>query len=230
MNAGEILQAMATAYERKGSPGAPVAVSFDIDEGTETWSLVASLEEGPHLEAGEHVSPEFIVVTSTEVLQRLYAGGISPLTAAGREAMHQETPLNFRFPEGVAPGQALYHRIVLFVQRFFNPHPGERIRVSEDASRVVHGGNVVGLYADVGFRSAWYLLKPGEQLNEPGDTNPFPQAFVILSGSGTADIAGMPHDLEPNTAYFIPPGSEHVVRPSADGPLMLIWLAWGEGA
>jgi mannose-6-phosphate isomerase-like protein (cupin superfamily) len=230
MQANQILAAMAAAYESKGCPGAPIAVSFDIDGDAGAWRLTASPEEGTRLEPGEHPNPEFIVVTTTELLRRLRSGSISPLTAAGRENLRQKAPLDFRLPDGVAFSQELYHRIVLFTQRFFNPHPGEPVLMEEDASRVVHGGHVVGLYADVGFRSGWYLLKPGEQLNEPGDTNPFPQAFVILAGSGVAEIAGTTHAVQASNAYYVPPGAEHVVRPSANGSLTLIWFAWGEGA
>jgi len=229
MESGDILREMAKAYERKGCPGVPIAVSFDIDGQPDAWHLDVT-ESVVELEPGGHPNAEFAIVTTTEVLQRLHAGEISPLTAAGRESLRQKTPLDFRLPEGVAFDVALYHRIVLFAQRFFNPSPGERIRMSEERSRVVHGGRVVGLYADAGFRSGWYLLNPGDQLNEPGDTNPFPQAFVILSGSGTAQIGNLTHDLEPSQAYHIPPNTDHVVRPSKDEPLTLIWFAWGEGA
>jgi len=156
MNPGDILREMAKAYERKGCPGAPMAVSFDIDGESDAWHLDAAEGSAP-LEAGGHPNAEFAVVTTTETLNRLQAGELSPLTAAGRESLRQKTPLDFRLPEGVAFDVALYHRIVLFAQRVFNPSPGERIWMSEERPRVMHGGRVVGLYADVGFRSGWYL-------------------------------------------------------------------------
>jgi mannose-6-phosphate isomerase-like protein (cupin superfamily) len=31
-------------------------------------------------------------------------------------------------------------------------------------------------------------------------------------------------------AYYIPPGSDHVVWTEGDSPLVMIWLAWGKGA
>jgi len=229
MTAGEILRQMAESFAAKGCPGAPFAVTFEIDSGAETWQLSAAPTDAT-VESGAHPEPDFTVVTSTDVLRQLQAGEISPLTAAGRESLQQKTPLDFRLPEGASFTMDLYHRIVRFVQRFMNPAPGERIRMAETHSRVVHGGNVVGLFADTGFRSGWYKLKPGERLNEPGDTNPFPQAFVILSGSGKAQIGDETIELRPNTAYHIPPETEHVVQPSPEEPITLLWLAWGDGA
>jgi mannose-6-phosphate isomerase-like protein (cupin superfamily) len=230
MNAGEILGAMTEAFEKKGCPGAPIAVAFDVDDGADVWSLTASSKGDVLLESGEAPNAEFTIVTTTELLRRLFDGEISPMTAAGRENLRQKAPLDFHLPEGAAFSQSLYHRIVLFVQRFLNPIPAERVRISKAASRVVHGGHAVALFADVEFRSAWYLLEPGEQLNEEGDTNPFPQAFVILSGSGTARIGDAEHELEPNAAYYVAPNCEHVVKPSSNDPLTLLWMAWGEGA
>ena len=75
MQANEILAAMAAAYESKGCPGAPIAVSFDIDGDAGAWRLTASPEEGTRLEPGEHPNPEFIVVTTTELLRRLVQVG-----------------------------------------------------------------------------------------------------------------------------------------------------------
>ena len=63
----------------------------------------------------------------------------------------------------------------------------EKIVLKEQYSRVVHGGHVIPLYSYPGFRSGWHLVKKGETINEPGDTNPFPQAFVII-GEGMAKI------------------------------------------
>jgi mannose-6-phosphate isomerase-like protein (cupin superfamily) len=81
-----------------------------------------------------------------------------------------------------------------------------------------------------GFRSAWYLLEKGDQLNEPGDTNPFPQAFIFLSGEGRARIGGKDLTVKLNEAYLIPPDTEHIIWNDREEPLTLIFLAWGEGA
>jgi mannose-6-phosphate isomerase-like protein (cupin superfamily) len=86
------------------------------------------------------------------------------------------------------------------------------------------------LFYHPGFRSAWYLIKKGERLNEPGDTNPFPQGFIFISGEGFAKIGEETVPVRAGEAYYIPPGSDHVVWTESDQPLELIFLAWGEGA
>ena len=226
----EILSALTESYKRKGRPGSPITVSFDIVGEGEMWHLAVPPDGHIRLGSGDHPKSEFTIVVAAETLSQLASGNLSPLTAAGRESLRRPAPLGFRLPPGVEFSQAIYHRVVQFAQRFFNPLPNERIRIGENVSRVVHGGHVVALYADEGFRSAWYLLKPGQRLNEPGDTNPFPQAFVVLSGSGTARLNGQQVTLEADNAYYIPPGTEHTVEPLASSSLTLIWMAWGAGA
>jgi mannose-6-phosphate isomerase-like protein (cupin superfamily) len=117
-----------------------------------------------------------------------------------------------------------------FLFHFFNPSVPERILLGEEYSRLVHGGHVVALYYHPEFRSAWYLLKKGEKLNKPGDTNPFPQAFIFIEGEGFAKIGDKTIKVKAGESYYIPPNSDHVVWTESDKPLILIFLAWGEGA
>jgi len=87
---------------------------------------------------------------------------------------------------------------------------------------------VVTLYYHPGFRSAWYLLKKKDKLNEAGDTNPFPQAFIFIKGTGFATIGEKTIPVKAGESYYIPPSSDHVVWTESE--LVLIWLAWGKGA
>ena len=105
-----------------------------------------------------------------------------------------------------------------------------KILLGEEHSRLVHGGHVVGLFYDKGLRSAWYAVNKGERLNSPDDSNPFPQAFIFLSGKGKAQIGDKVISVKGGEAYYIPPGSSHVAWTEEDEPLELLFLAWGEGA
>lgn len=228
MSTASILKQLTESYAAKNRKDSQVCVNFQIDE--EMWHVIAKESEEPILNNGEHPEPDFVVVVSEEVLNQLASGDISPLTAAGRESLHQSAPLDFRLPDGVAFSMELYHRVIRFVQRFFNAMPGECVKMDEGRSRLVHGGHVIGLFADAGFRSGWYQVQPGERLNNPGDTNPFPQAFVVLSGGGTVQIGDKMMDVEPGCAYYIGPDTEHMIEPAVDQPVTLIWMAWGDGA
>jgi mannose-6-phosphate isomerase-like protein (cupin superfamily) len=61
------------------------------------------------------------------------------------------------------------------------------------------------MFYHTGFRSGWYQIEMGEKLNDEGDTNPFPQAFVIVQGVGYAKIGEITQDVGAGIAYFIPP-------------------------
>jgi mannose-6-phosphate isomerase-like protein (cupin superfamily) len=121
-------------------------------------------------------------------------------------------------------------QLYTFLQHFFNLTNPEKALLGEQHSRLVHGAHVVALYYAPGFRSAWYMVKKGERLNEPGDTNPFPQAFIIVEGEGFAKIGDSTVTVKAGESYYIPPDSDHVLWTDRDEHLVLIWLAWGEGA
>jgi len=86
------------------------------------------------------------------------------------------------------------------------------------------------MFYHTGFRSAWYQIDKGDQINNEGDTNPFPQAFVITQGQGYAKIGDISQKVSAGNAYFIPPDSDHVLWNDEETPLQLIYLAWGEKA
>ena len=106
----------------------------------------------------------------------------------------------------------------------------EQILLGEEYSRMVHGAHAIPLYYHPELRSAWYMVKKGERLNEPGDTNPFPQALIFISGEGVAKIGEKTIKVKADESYYIPPSSDHVVWTESDEPLVLIFLACGEGA
>jgi mannose-6-phosphate isomerase-like protein (cupin superfamily) len=116
-----------------------------------------------------------------------------------------------------------------FIQKFFNPTYPEKIILDKSHTRVIHGAHALPLYYHKGFRSAWYFLEKGQRLNKPGDTNPFSQAFVIISGEGLAKIGDETFPVMGNETYMIPPLTEHMLWADNE-PITLIYLAWGEGA
>ncbi len=151
-------------------------------------------------------------------------------TALSKAKGSDYAPLDFKLVEDLEVTPEVRTQLYTFLQHFFNPSVPERILLGEEYSRVVHGGHAIALYYHPGFRSGWYLLKKGEKLNEPGDTNPYPQAFIFIEGEGFAKIGDRTIRVKTGESYYIPPNSDHVVWTESDKPLILIWLAWGEGA
>jgi mannose-6-phosphate isomerase-like protein (cupin superfamily) len=120
--------------------------------------------------------------------------------------------------------------IYFFINHFFNRYEPEKIFLGEEYARVVHGAHAIPLYYHPGFRSAWYQIKKGQKMNEPDDTNPFPQAVVILAGSGFAKIGQKTVQVQKNEVYYIPPYADHIFWTEEKEPLVLLWFAWGKGA
>ena len=229
MNSAEILQALTDAYHAQMSPDDELTVQFEI-EGEGTWHVMFGGEAPPEVQPGARLDALFIFALAPETLARLYNGDLAPLTAAGRAHISESAPLDFRLREDLSLTHDVYVDLVTFMQRFFNPSTPERVELDEEHARKIHGGNAVALFYGSGFRSAWYLLRKGERLNAPEDTNPFPQAFIFLSGQGRAQIGEETVTVRASEAYYIPPHQKHVVWNERDEPLTLIFLAWGEGS
>lgn len=228
--AWEMLEKMAEAFKNKIGEQFSVAVQFDISDKEESWYV--TIEEGRKVSVGKtaHKKAQFIFVITTDTLLLIYEGKMTAMTAAGKAKGSDPAPLDLKFAEGMESTPEIRKKFYTFIQHFFNPTEPERILLGEEYSRVVHGGHVIPLYYHPGLRSGWYLLKKGERLNEPGDTNPFPQAFIFIQGEGFAKIGDKTIRVKAGESYFIPPGSDHVVWTESKKPLILIWLAWGEGA
>ena len=171
-----------------------------------------------------------MLTMSDETLAKIYRGELTAFTAAARTNISDPAPLDILLPEGAGFTQSLYLQAITFIQRFFWHSDPECILLGEAHARMVHGAHAIPLFYHPGFRSAWYLVKKGERLNEPGDVNPFPQGFVFVSGQGIAEIGGKRVAIKAGEAYYIPPGISHVVWTDSDTPLSLLWLAWGDGA
>jgi mannose-6-phosphate isomerase-like protein (cupin superfamily) len=167
---------------------------------------------------------------TADTLRLIYDGKMTAMTAAGKAEASERPPLDVGLAEGLEFTPEIRTQFYTFLYHFFNMSDPERILLGEQYSRMVHGGHVCALYYHPGFRSAWYLLKKGEKLNEPGDTNPHPQAFVFIEGQGFVKIGDKTVRVKAGESYYIPPNSDHVVWTESDKPLVLIYLAWGKGA
>lgn len=226
----QLLRDWAESFRQKIPDDYSLIVQIDIQPGPASWHIIVG--PGKQLKIGEGTDRNAQVIFSTteETLQVIYEGKMTALTAAGKAHVSDSAPLDFRLGEGIELTPALKAKLFVFIQSFFNRSTPERIPLGEERARMVHGAHAIPLFYHPGFRSAWYLVKKGERLNEPGDTNPFPQAFVFISGEGYAKIGDKTIPVRAGEAYYITPGSDHVVWTESDDPLELIFLAWGEGA
>jgi mannose-6-phosphate isomerase-like protein (cupin superfamily) len=225
-----ILTQMANSFVEKIDNEFTIAVQFDIKELDTPWQVIVEKGRKIHVRQGSCDSAQFYFQSDIRTLRGIMEGKMTGLTAAGKATGSDSAPLDVRPAENLEFDPETRVRLFTFIQHFFNLSNPEKIMLGEKYSRMVHGGHAIPLYYYPGFRSAWYMLKKGERLNEPGDTNPFPQAFVFIEGQGFAKIGDKRIEVTSGESYLVPPGSDHVVWTESDDPLVLIWLAWGEGA
>jgi len=230
LGAGEMLRMMGENFKNKIDEEFSLIVQFDIKDRKESWHVI--VEKGRRIVVGQgpHKQARLFFVTTIDTLCLIYDGKMTAMTAAGKAKGSDLSPLDLKLAEGLEFTPEIRTQLYTFLYHFFNPSVPEKILLGGEYSRVVHGGHVIPLYYHPGFRSGWYLLKKGEKLNEPGDTNPFPQAFIFIEGEGFAKIGDKTIKVKAGESYYIPPDSDHVVWTESNKPLILIWLAWGSGA
>lgn len=228
--AGQILEKMAEVFKGKIDEQYSMIAQIRIVDTDESWHVV--VEEGQRAFVGEgpHEQAFLTFATTTDTLRLMYHGKLDAMTAASKTKGSDPAPLDLEFAEGSELTPETKAKFYTFIQHFFNPSVPEKKLLGRSYSRPVHGAHVIALYYHQGFRSAWYLLNKGEKLNETGDRNPFPQAFIIVEGEGLAKIGDHVIQVKAEESYYIPPDSDHVVWTESDKPLILVWLAWGEGA
>lgn len=229
----QMLKEMAGAYSRKLPPGASTAVQFDVQLDTgevQSWHLTGEAGEWLTVQRGPDPSAQFVFSVTEATLREMYDGRLTGMTAAGKATSSDVAPLEIVLRDSQSPGQESRAQLFGFVQHFFNRTVPEKVLLGEDHSRMLHGGHMIPLFYHPGFRSAWGMVRKGERLNRPCDTNPFPQAFIFISGNGFAKIGSLQAQVSAGEAYYVPPGEDHVVWTESDEPLVLIFLAWGEGA
>ncbi|MGB5191308.1 cupin domain-containing protein [Robiginitalea sp.] len=163
---------------------------------------------------------------------KIFKGEMTAMTSMGQATSSDPIPLNFDIQKAITDNAT--NDFLFVAQRFFNNTPYDLVKLGEEHARIVHGGLAIPIFYQrtegIGVRSAWYQINKGEQVNEPGDTNPFPQYFIITQGEGYAKIGNDTIVVKENEAYFIPPNSDHVFWNEGEEPIVYIFLAWGKGA
>lgn len=229
-NVGEILLKMAEGFKAKIDDKFKILAQFDI-EGTDTsWHVIVEPGRNVTVGRGPYSNAQYFFQINADTLQLIADGRLTGMTAASKGSGSDYAPLDLKLADGMEFTTETRILLYTFIQHFFNLSNPEKVLLGEQYSRKVHGGHAISLYYRPGFRSAWYMIKRGERINEPGDTNPFPQTFIFIAGEGLAKIGDKTIKVKAGESYYIRPGSDHVVWTENDEPLVLIWIAWGEGA
>ncbi len=226
-----ILKEWSTSFADKIDSNYYAVVNFSATDNDAAWHIIFR-NKAFTLHENLHDSANFAFKSTLEHYNKIYRGEMTGFTSVGRENMSDSTPLDGAMYRPVT--NHLMNDVLFFIQRFFNTSPQDKVILKKENSRIVHGSSAIPLFYqqndDIGVRSAWYLIEKGNQVNKPGDTNPFPQYFIITKGQGYAKIGNDTIKISANESYYIAPGLEHIFWNESDEPIELIFLAWGKGA
>jgi mannose-6-phosphate isomerase-like protein (cupin superfamily) len=237
----QMLNNMAEAFRHKVHPNYSLAVQLNIkpalDSGyvdtskptVESWYVMTFPGKNVQVSRQPDGKLEIIFYTTEQALRLLSAGKYNPMTAILATRGSDPVFIRWERPKGIESTPQLRAKVREFIH-FFDPSLPQRYVLEASHARVVHGSPAIGLYYYPGLRSAWYEVRKGARLNQPGDTNPFHQAFIFISGKGKAKLGDKTVEVKAGESYYIPPNSDHVVWTNSNKPLVLIWMAWGEGA
>lgn len=218
---------MAKSFQKKMAETYTCKVRFHIQDADESYTVIAKDGEVT-VQGSSDINVDASFTTTKKTLNDILTGKLTAFTAAGKAHVSDAAPLDWEIPYAYEPEKM--KDLYFFLMHFFNTSEPEKIPLGEEHARRVHGAHAIPLYYHPGFRSAWYMVKKDDQLNEAGDTNPFPQAMVIIDGKGHAKIGEKTVKVKEGEAYYVPPNTDHVVWTEEESPLILIWFAWGEGA
>jgi mannose-6-phosphate isomerase-like protein (cupin superfamily) len=206
-------------------------INFYLADSSEACHVLFSSNEF-ELVKGSTDSYNLSFSSTKDHFNKIFRGEMTAMTSMGQATSSDPIPLNFDIQKAISDNAT--NDFLFIAQRFFNNTPYDLVKLGPEHARIVHGGLAIPIFYQrtdgIGVRSAWYQINKGEQVNEPGDTNSFPQYFIITQGQGYAKIGNDTINVKENEAYFIPPNSDHVFWNEREEPIIYIFLAWGKGA
>lgn len=166
--------------------------------------------------------PDLRLTMEKRVFEEILRGDADFGALIGRSKMSDVRPINFEFlnPNRLAAASEALPMMAFF----FTPGKVKVKELRAELAGEAHGAHPIPLVYWDGLRSAWYMVRKGEVLNEEGERDPYPQAFMILRGRGAFILDDVELELRPNTVIYVPRNSVHQIR--ADEDVEAIWIAW----
>jgi mannose-6-phosphate isomerase-like protein (cupin superfamily) len=203
-------------YPFSGSMNVGIVLTDSGESATVSVGEVSRVLEGL-------VTPAVRITMTRETFERVRDGEADAFALGGRSKMSESRPINF---ESIDPERAaeVMEAVKSMATFFFNPGKVKTKELSLERAGEAHGARPIPLVYWKGLRTAWYHVPAGSVLNEAGEKDPWPQAFVVLRGSGRVQIADEDQELKTSRVYYIPRDCMHKIQ--ADSPVELIWIAW----
>jgi hypothetical protein len=205
-------------------------VNILLQDGATGYSVLINKKKEIFVTPGVDDEADISFRATIETYRSLYNGEMNAMTAMAQARGTDPVPLNYSFGSHLDWNDQNLNRLYFLGQRFFNVHACDKILLTQDNARIVHGAHAIPIFYrrsnGVGVRSAWYQLSKGQRSGRPGEVNPFPQVVIVISGRGMATIGNDTFILKPGEAYYIAPFLDHYFWNEEEEPAQVIWLAW----
>jgi mannose-6-phosphate isomerase-like protein (cupin superfamily) len=195
-------------------------VGFELTDTGETATLV--LGDTPQVMEGL-VDTSMTITMTKDILEQVMNGEADAFALAGRSHIKEKRPIDFKDIDQNRASDVM-ETIKGLGTFFLNPGRIKTRSLQLDLAGEAHGARPIPLVYWKGLRFAWYHVPAHSTLNEAGEKDPWPQAFVVLSGKGSFVMEGERLAIEPNTVYYIPRNSLHQI--DAEDDVQLLWIAW----
>jgi mannose-6-phosphate isomerase-like protein (cupin superfamily) len=165
----------------------------------------------------------FKITMTRDILDKIMKREADAFALAGRSHIKESRPIDFELFDKNRAGEIM-ETIKGLATFYLNPGRIKTKQLRLDLAGEAHGARPIPLVYWKGLRYAWYHVPAGKILNEAGEQDPWPQAFVVLKGSGKVHILDEIMKIQPETIYYIPRNCTHQIH--ADKAVELLWIAW----
>jgi mannose-6-phosphate isomerase-like protein (cupin superfamily) len=197
-----------------------ISAGVELTDTGEKATLVVT--ESLQLEEGL-TDPAFVITMTSNLLHKALLGEVDLFALGSRSHIDDKKPVDFTFLDKsrIKESIELIYRLGVF---FFVPGLVKFRRINLELAGIAHGANPIPLIYWNDLRTAWYHIPEGLVLNEAGEKDPYPQAFIVLRGNELLVLGNQKLAIQPGTTYYIPRDSTHQIH--ADEAVELIWIAW----
>lgn len=197
-----------------------IKIGLELTDTNEAATIILGKEKS--IKKGLKDAAVRITMTS-ETLKKIMMREADAFALAGRSHIKEKRPIDFdsidqeRAPEVMETIKGL-------ATFFLNPGRIKTKQLRLELAGEAHGARPIPIVYWKGLRFAWYHIPAGKILNEEGEKDPWPQAFVVLKGSGMIHIENEILNLQLQTVYYIPRNCIHQLH--ANDAVELLWIAW----
>ncbi|TFG32208.1 hypothetical protein EU527_10590 [Candidatus Thorarchaeota archaeon] len=167
--------------------------------------------------------PAFTITMTNEILQKILKQEADAFALGGRSHIKEKRPIDFEFIDSDRIEESM-ETIKALATFFLNPGKIKTKELRLDLAGEAHGAKPIPIVYWKGLRYAWYHIPAGATLNEKCEIDPWPQAFLILNGTGTVKIDTEILNIKKQTVYYIPKNCLHQIH--ASDAVELLWIAW----